>query len=137
MTHHPLLFTLAAIGINETVYLIRKRRAGERPVCVIGEDCHKVLESRYNNVLGVHNDVLGLIFYIVTSFITAFLVLEFQPQALFERIAKVLIFSGTIFSVFAIMLQWQVIKAWCFWCLLSAATVFIMMAVVLTSRLTL
>lgn len=50
MTAFALLFTLSAIGISETVYLIRKRIASERPVCLIGEDCTLVLASKYNKL---------------------------------------------------------------------------------------
>lgn len=136
MSHHPLLFTLAAIGVSETVYLIRKRRAGQRPLCVIGQDCHKVLESKYNNILGIHNDVLGLAFYVAMSLLTALLILELDPISLWEKMVYILIGIGTAFSIVAVFLQWRVIKAWCFWCLLSALTVFIMLVIALTSRLT-
>jgi len=135
MTPHALLFTLAAIGISETVYLIRKRMAQEKPVCIMGEDCSKVLESRYNKVLGINNEFLGLAFYIAISFFTAFLVIGIEPMILWEMLVRALIAFGVVISIILIYLQWRVIKAWCFWCVMSAVTVFIMGIIVLTTEL--
>lgn len=135
MTFHALLFTLAAIGISETVYLIRKRMAQEKPVCILGEDCQRVLESKYNKISGIHNEVLGLAFYIAISFLTAFLVIGIEPMILWDMSVKILIALGVVMSIILIYLQWRVIKAWCFWCVLSALTVFVMGIIVLTTEL--
>lgn len=137
MTAHALLFTLAAIGISETAYLIRKRLARERSVCVIGQECHQVVESKYNNILGIPNEIVGLGFYTVISLIMAFLVIGVEPIEFWDVVAKILIGIGTIMSLVFVYLQWQVIKAWCFWCLMSAITVFLMAIIVITSDLTL
>lgn len=133
MTSYALLFTLSAIGISETVYLIKKRKAGERPVCVIGEQCHQVLESKHNKTLGVHNDVLGLALYILISFITAFLVIGIEPMAFWKKLASISILAAAVASLYLIYLQWRVIRAWCFWCLISAFTVFLMAGIILTT----
>lgn len=136
MTPHALLFTLAAIGISETVYLVRKRLARERPVCVIGEECHQVLESRYNKIFVVHNEFAGLLFYIAISLITALLVIGIEPIIWWDRIAKLSIFAGTLMSFYFLFLQWRVIKVWCFWCVMSALTIFAMSAIAFASNLT-
>lgn len=135
MTPQALLFTLAAIGISETVYLVRKRIMQERPVCIIGETCHQVLESRYNKMFIIPNDVLGLIFYIVISFITAFLVIGIEPIIWWDRLVRALMLGGTLLSLYFIYLQWRVIRAWCFWCLMSALTIFLMELIVIVSGL--
>lgn len=131
MISYALLFTLAVIGISETVYLIKKRKTQEKPACILGEDCCKVLESKYNKIFGVHNDILGLVFYILISFIAAFLVIGVEQQGLWVVLAKIMIFGGVVMSLFFIYLQWRVIKAWCFRCLMSAFTTFLMAIVVL------
>ncbi len=135
MTPHALLFTLAAIGISETVYLIRKRTVQEKPVCIIGETCHIVLESKYSKMFGIPNDVLGLLFYLMISAITAFLVIGIEPVIWLDRLAKVLVLGAATLSLYLIYLQWRVLKAWCFWCLMSATTVFLMAAIVLLTNL--
>ena len=135
MTPHALLFTLAAIGVSETAYLIRKRITRQKPVCIIGEQCHQVLESKYNKILGIHNDVLGLAFYVLVSFFTAFLVIGVEPIVWWDTIANILILAGVVASVILIYIQWRIIKAWCFWCVVSAITVFLMAIIVVTSDL--
>jgi len=135
MTPHALLFTLAAIGISVTAYLIQKRLAKKRPVCILGEECHQVLESKYSTILGIPNDITGFAFYIAISFITAFLVIGIEPIIWWDRLAEILILGGAVMSVYFTYLQWRVIRVWCTWCLVSAFTVFLMALIVLTSNL--
>src|SRR3972149_4727865 len=82
MTALVILFTMASLGLSETAYLIRKRKASELPVCPIGEDCVVVLNSRYNKFLGVHNEYLGFVFYAVVSLIAVLLVVGVGPRDL-------------------------------------------------------
>lgn len=132
LTALSLLFTLAAIGISETVYLIRKRYAEELPVCIVGSGCHTVLTSKYSKTFGIHNDVLGLIFYIFVSVITALLLIGFPPYDEMIRISAIaIILIGAVMSVYFTYLQAFVIKNWCVWCLISAGTTWIMALIVL------
>jgi len=133
MTSFALLFTLSAIGISETVYLIRKRIAAEKPVCPIGEGCMTVLSSKYNHLFIIPNDVLGLLFYIAASFISAFLVIGVPPLAFWSLIIKWSIAFGALLSLFFTYLQWRVIHAWCFWCLMSAFTIWLMGIIILAT----
>lgn len=131
MTSFALLFTLSAIGISETVYLIRKRIASEKPVCPIGGGCVTVLTSKYSKVFVIPNDVLGLAAYIMISFIAAFLVIGVKPMIWWNFILAVLVAIASLTSIFFTYLQWRVIHAWCFWCLMSAFTVWLMGAIIL------
>jgi len=135
MTASALLFTLAAIGISETVYLIRKRILSEKPVCFIGEDCAFVLSSKYNKIFIIPNDVLGLLFYLVISFITAFLVIGVEPAGFWHLASRILIASGALMSFIFTYLQWKVVGAWCFWCVMSAFTIWFMGVIILISGL--
>jgi len=126
MISYALLFTLSAIGISETAYLIRKRIASEKPICPIGDNCALVLTSKYNKIFSIPNDILGLLFYITASFIASFLVIGVEPLVLWSFIFKLSIALGSLLSLFLIYLQWRVIRAWCFWCLISAFTIWLM-----------
>ncbi len=134
MTAFALLFTLSAIGVSETVYLIRKRIAAERPVCPLGEDCTLVLASKYNKLFIIPNDVLGLLFYIAASFIAGFLVIGIEPLALWNFVFKLSVAAAALISLFFTYLQWRVIHAWCFWCLMSACTIWLMEGIILVSN---
>lgn len=124
MTLYAILFTLACIGIAETVYLIETRRKGEKPTCLIGHDCSKVLESKYSKIVLFHNDTWGLLFYIGVGLLTAFLVTGFEPLIWWDKLMKIFVGLGAVVSVVLIYLQWRVLRAWCFWCVLSTLTVF-------------
>lgn len=133
MTSQALIFTLSALGISETVYLIKKRLLAEKPICPLNEDCVKVLESSWSRMFLIPNDVLGLLFYVACSFITAFLVIGIEPLWFFSSTIKILLIVGSILSVFFTYLQFRIIKAWCFWCLMSACTIWLMGGIILVS----
>ncbi len=130
MTALALIFTLSAIGISETVYLIKTRKAAEKPVCPIGEDCTVVLESKYNRIFFIHNDILGFMGYVMISAFSALIVIGHGPLAAFALILEGLIAFASLMSAVFVYLQWKIIKAWCFWCVLSAITIWLMAIIV-------
>ncbi|HTE49156.1 MAG TPA: vitamin K epoxide reductase family protein [Candidatus Paceibacterota bacterium] len=133
MTSIALLFTLSSIGISETIYLIRKRVAAEQPICPIGGNCAIVLTSKYSKFFIIPNDILGLITYIIISVIAAFLVIGVSPIPLWSMAIKILVSIASIMSFVFTYLQWRVIRAWCFWCLMSACTIWLMGIIILVS----
>lgn len=135
MTSQALIFTLSCIGISETVYLIKKRLLSQKPICLIGEDCLKVLTSKYSKIFIIPNDIMGLLFYTFCSLIAAFLVIGVAPLPLWDNTVRILIAIGSLLSVFFTYLQFRIIKAWCFWCLMSALTIWLMGIIALLSNL--
>ena len=139
LTAYSLLFTIASIGISEVSYLIRKRIAAERPVCPIGEGCETVLNSKYNKFFGVvHNDILGIAFYVGAAIISALVVINEGNQEfvnLLINIMALMLAGATTMSLVFTYLQWKVIKAWCFWCIMSAVTVAAMDAIIIVIKL--
>lgn len=133
MTSYALLFTLSAIGISETVYLIRKRVASEQPICPIGHGCMTVLSSKYSRLLIIPNDTLGLLAYGAMSIAAALLVIGVQPIFLWVMVLKILVGISSLMSFFLTYLQWRKIKAWCFWCLMSAFTIWFMGVIILVT----
>ena len=124
LTPLALLFTIAAIGISETSYLIRKRIAAQKPVCPIGESCEIVLASRYNRMFfGMHNDIAGMIFYIAIAVIAALTVLEAYFVLRLILALELLLVAASVMSSVFLYIQWRVLRAWCFWCVMSAITI--------------
>lgn len=136
LTSDALLFTAAAIGIAESSYLIRTRIMAQKPVCPIGHDCALVLNSKYNRLFfGVHNDIGGMAFYLAFATLMALMVIVEPVPAFLSQLVPILLASATFFSLVLIFIQWRVLRAWCFWCLMSAATIGIMDVIVLLARL--
>lgn len=126
MTLFALLFTLAAIGISETSYLVKVRRAHENPVCLSGESCLIVLRSKYSHLFFVGNDLLGFLYYLAITGLLGLIVSGTGPIAQWVMILRFLLFCGSILSIVLTYLQWRVIRAWCMWCLMSAGTIWLM-----------
>jgi len=133
MTTFALIFTLSAIGISETVYLIKMRLAAEEPVCPIGGGCEAVLGSAYSKIFFVPNDILGLLAYIAISVISALLVIEVGAENFLSLALKILVALASLASLFFTYLQWRVVRAWCFWCLMSAFTIWLQGIIILIS----
>ena len=131
MDTFTFLFPMAALGLSISAYLIKERKKEEAPVCPIGGDCKAVLTSKYNKTLGIYNDVLGIVFYASMIALTAFVLIGIDPISVWERLVIVAVTIGSIMSLRFIYLQWKVIKAWCFWCLMSALTIGVMEAVLI------
>jgi len=112
------LIVLGLLGFLDTAYLVWKGKKKKSLVCPIGQDCNQVLESKWNKIFFVKNDVLGLLFYIGIIVGAVLLLLEFN-----EKVKMVLIFAsgiGVLFSGFLVFIQVKVIKNYCFYCLISA-----------------
>lgn len=136
MNSEALLFTLAAIGISEAVYLVRQRLTARVPVCPLGESCLAVLKSNYNHLLGVPNDVLGLIFYVLSAVLFALLVIGVGPVIWWIWIVRLALAGAFLMSLVFVFIQWRIIKAWCFWCLMSALTISAMTLIELLNGIT-
>lgn len=126
MTVLSLLFTLAAIGISETSYLVKVRRAHENPVCLNGENCQIVLRSKYSHLFFVGNDLLGFLYYLAITLVLGLIVSDTGPTAQWTTMLGFMLLFGGIISIFLTYLQWRVIRAWCTWCLMSAGTIWLM-----------
>lgn len=134
MTIYAAVFALAIMGVNDTTYLIRKRLAAAMPVCPIGDDCDKVLESKQKNILVLPLDIWGLLFYSTVALSCALAAIGVGPVAFWDSFIGSIVGLGAILSLFFTYLQWRVIKAWCFWCLTSAFTVWTMGAIIVLSK---
>lgn len=125
MDIHLIIFILSLVGVAEALYLNYECRRNRAPVCIIGNQCEIVWESKYSKTFGVSNEILGLIFYTTLAFVEGMIVLgdTSSTVALGEII---LLVGGSIMSVYFFYVQWRLIKAWCFWCTVSAVIVWVM-----------
>lgn len=106
----------AIIGFGVSIYLLHRRTSQKKLMCPRKGDCEKVVSSIHGAIFGVHNDVLGAIFY------AGMLVLF--PLASIDVVARFLLLSGALvgflYSMYLILVQIVVIRAWCLWCTISA-----------------
>ncbi|MDO8470777.1 MAG: vitamin K epoxide reductase family protein [bacterium] len=119
-----LLFTLSLFGFGVSFYIFFKKKRGEKLVCLIGEDCNKVVNSSYNSMFGFPNEILGMGYYALVAFGAMLLQSGVSMIGPFPLRLLSLATSGTaaLFSLYLIYIQAFVLKEWCEYCVATALT---------------
>ena len=119
-----LIVCLAFIGMVDALYLSIKRNAGPVP-CHVTRGCTDVLTSKYSEIAGVPLSAIGLAFYLTILSLAVFKIFEDPSQPLYFPVAAVFYLSGAALVVSALLVGVQafILKAFCEYCLLSAALV--------------
>jgi uncharacterized membrane protein len=125
MKIRPILIALLAFfGMVDALYLSMKRNAGPVP-CHITRGCTDVLTSKYSEIAGVPLSWIGLVFYVTIFSLAIFKIFEDPEQASGVPLRGIFYLSGTalIISALLVGIQAFILKAFCEYCLLSAALV--------------
>jgi uncharacterized membrane protein len=123
-TRHLVIALLAFIGLVDALFLSIKRNAGPIP-CHVTRGCTDVLTSKYSEVFGIPLSWFGLAFYVTVLSLAIFKLFE-DPDRPYEMPGKVIFYlsgSGLIISALLVGIQAFILKAYCEYCLLSAALV--------------
>src|SRR5262249_23230263 len=129
MKLRPILIALLAfIGMIDALYLSIKRNAGPIP-CHVTRGCTDVLTSKYSEVAGVPLSWFGLAFYVTVLSLAGFTIFEEPRRSAKPGTSPVTVIfylsgAGLIISALLVGIQAFVLKAYCEYCLLSAALVF-------------
>lgn len=125
-----LLVILALIGVADSSYITAQHYRGEDVVCNIGEyevgDCSTVTSSEYSTVVGVPVALLGAIYYFVLLVLAASMTTydDKKLRQLFTAIVSI----GFLWSAWFVYIQLFVLNAICVYCMVSAVTTTIMLA---------
>lgn len=122
MFMYIVILILSCVGFFISFYILTKKKRNKKLVCVIGDDCDKVVRSKYSALFGVQNEILGMCYYTLTGI---FAILFLYGVSSFGGISLSFVFlviSGiaALFSFVLICIQLFVIKEWCEYCLASA-----------------
>lgn len=106
-------------GLADSSYLTSKHFAGSSVPCNLFSGCETVLSSSYSEFFGIPTALFGAVAYF-TAFSLALLTYFGRERlwSLFGMLASLMF----VFSVWFVYLQAFVIKAFCQYCLVSAAT---------------
>jgi len=118
---------LAFIGMVDALYLSIKRNAGPIP-CHVTRGCTDVLTSRYSEIARIPISWFGAGFYIAMFSLAAFKVFEDPkyPSQWLTGLVFYLAGAALVVSSLLVGIQAFILKAFCEYCLLSAALVFSM-----------
>jgi len=124
-----LLIILAILGKINTLYLIRKRLAKKPLVCPIGDDCNKVVESKYSHMFFLKNDTIGLIYYVLLIISAVYFLSVSGGILLLMKIFSGLALLATIYLFYV---QARVLKEYCFYCNLAAVINLFIFLIIMT-----
>jgi uncharacterized membrane protein len=125
MKRRPIVIaTLAFIGMIDALFLSIKRNAGPIP-CHVTHGCTDVLTSKYSEVAGIPLSWLGLAFYVTVFSLAVFSVFEDPKNDSGLSLRAIFYLSGVglIISALLVGIQAFILKAFCEYCLLSAALI--------------
>lgn len=128
-----LLGLLAGLGVAETAYMIHRRITNQKLACPINhrESCAYVMNSKYNKLLVIHNDLAGLVFYLAVITLVILLMAKTSPHELWRLLIGLFAWSGAGISITLVYIQGKILKAWCVWCVGSAGITIMMAFLVL------
>lgn len=113
-----LIFIFSLLGLAVSVFLLYEYSLSGPMNCPVGRGCDIVRASPYSSFLGIPLPILGMAFYLGMAVLAII-----RSQNLSGRVlAKLQLLgalSGFIFGVYLTFLEAFVIKAYCFWCVLS------------------
>lgn len=121
MAYHYALTTLAFFGLcNALILYWQHLKVKERPmVCLFGQDCSIVVESPWGRALGIKNELVGIIFYLLIIALSLWHIGGSAFVKLNELIFFLSLISG-IASTYLLTIQFGVLKNYCSWCIFSA-----------------
>jgi uncharacterized membrane protein len=116
-TRAIILLLLAFLGLVDTLYLGIKR--GKPVPCSITTGCEEVLNSKFSAVGGIPISWFGFAFYLSVFSAAAFAAFSDDDRLL--RLAFWPALAGFAISLGLVGVQAFVLRAWCQYCLVSAA----------------
>ncbi|PIR58956.1 MAG: hypothetical protein COU69_02770 [Candidatus Pacebacteria bacterium CG10_big_fil_rev_8_21_14_0_10_56_10] len=132
-----VLVILSTIGLVNALALYwqyRLFRQTNRPMfCLIGEDCSRVVGSRYGATFGIKNDLLGAVYYAAVIGLAgaAQVFPELTPTV--GRLMVVTIVPAAALSLYLFYIQARVLRSWCSWCLIGIGLNALMAMVAITT----
>lgn len=115
-----LLFVLGLIGFADATYLTVKKLSGQILPCVVTSNCEIVTNSQYANIGPIPVSLFGAGYYLLVI-ILSIVVLETKSSIWLARLS-IFTWVGFLFSLYLVTIMAFVLKAYCFWCLVSAGT---------------
>jgi uncharacterized membrane protein len=120
-THISMLIS-CILGLAVSIILTKRSKQASSSVCYVGGKCNIVLKSKYAQIGRIKLSVLGALFYSIC--LVGLLTTVWLPAAAGVLIALSII--GGMASVFLVSLQAFVIRAYCRFCMVSAASTGVM-----------
>ena len=114
---------LGLLGVAETVYLTALHLAGAHVACIASANCSRVLGSTYAEINGFPLAAVGTAGYFAVFSFSTLALFGYRRASTFLGLTVAAMFVATLYLLY---LQAFVLKAFCDYCLFSAALVFLL-----------
>ncbi|MEK7641946.1 MAG: vitamin K epoxide reductase family protein [Patescibacteria group bacterium] len=114
------ILIVAVLGFVDAAYLTIEHYKGVIPPCSVVSGCETVLTSSYSLILGMPVSLLGALYYLVIA-IGIFAYMDTKKTEILKWTLFLTIF-GLLMSLWFLVVQAFILKAWCIYCLGSAVT---------------
>lgn len=128
---YALAAALALVGLADALYLTVQHIAGRGAECGYFASCDEVLTSSYATVGGVPIALFGLVAYFAAFSLATLAAFGYARVRAALTLLVAAMFLVTLWLVFV---QAFVLRAFCDYCLLSAATIFLLTLTVALAR---
>lgn len=122
---------LALVGLADALYLTVQHITGRGAECGYFASCDAVLTSSYATVGGVPIALFGLVAYFAAFSLATLAAFKYARARMLLTLLVAAMFLVTLWLV---LVQAFVLRAFCDYCLLSAATVFLLTLTVALAR---
>jgi uncharacterized membrane protein len=127
---HALTACVALLGLGEATYLTVLALTGETAVCGGSAGCFQVLGSSYAKIAGLPVASLGAVAYFAVFTFAVFAAFGYRQGRTFLAITVSLMF---LFTLWLLGVQAFLLHAFCRYCLVSAAMVFLLTGLVVAT----
>lgn len=113
---------LGVLGFLISLFIFYKKQTKQKLVCIIGEDCDKVVRSKYSTIFGIDNAILGMLYFLFIIAVGAGEIIFPSVFALDLIILGKKIATGlaALFSAFLLGVQLIILKEWCEYCIATS-----------------
>lgn len=128
-----LIFVFSLLGLLVAFFLFYEYNLKGPIFCPTGQGCDIVRASSYSRFLGISIPILGILFYLTMAVLSVVHSHEL-PKKVVRRLQMLIAVVGVGFGVYLTYLEAVVIKAFCFWCVLSFIISVAILLVILAAR---
>ncbi len=122
---------LALIGLGDALYLTIQHLTGQSVRCSITSGCSQVLSSSYAKIAGVPTAAFGVAAYFTVFSLATLVLFGYAVARTMLALLVAAMFAATLWLLY---LQAFVLRAFCQYCLLSAAVTITLSIIVLLAR---
>ncbi|MBI2667993.1 vitamin K epoxide reductase family protein [Candidatus Woesearchaeota archaeon] len=113
-----VIIILAILGFIISFIIWHAKINNKKLVCVIGQDCNKVINSKYSKTLGINNEVLGMLYYSLLIIISIAMLKfpSFSTINIVNMGRMIITLFSALFSIYLTYVQIFRLKEYCEYC---------------------